>query len=106
MKEKSNIWLPVALMLILALTRWPGLLPSNFSAVYAMAFCTGLYFRGRHHWLLPLSTMLLCDILLTLHYQSKSPDYDLLNAATLLYMAGNYAGYIALFLLGRKLSPE
>lgn len=106
MKEKSNIWLPVVLMLALALTRWPGLLPSNFSAVYAMAFCTGLYFRSRHHWLLPLGTMLLCDVLLTLHYQSKSPDYDLLNASTLLYMAGNYVGYIALFLLGRKLSPE
>lgn len=93
-------------MLLLALTRWPGLLPGNFSAVYAMAFCTGLYFRGRHQWLLPFGTMLLCDGLLTLYYQRQSPDYDLLNATTFLYMAGNYAAYAALFVLGRKLKPE
>ncbi|MBK7998238.1 MAG: hypothetical protein IPK15_05770 [Verrucomicrobia bacterium] len=106
MKEKSNIWLAVALMLLLALTRWPGLLPSNFSAVYAMAFCTGLYFRGRYEWLLPLGTMVLSDVVLTVHYQKQSPDFDLFNSTTLLYMAGNYAGYIALFLLGRKLKAQ
>ena len=74
MKEKSNVWLAVALMLLLALTRWPGLLPSNFSAVYAMAFCTGLYFRGRHEWLLPLGTMVLnvtnqCNLACTYCYE-------------------------------------
>lgn len=105
-KEKSHIWLAVALMLLLALTRWPGLLPSNFSAVYAMAFCTGLYFRGRYEWLLPLGTMVMSDVLLTFYYQKQSPDFDLFNSTTLLYMAGNYAGFIALFGLGRMLKAQ
>ncbi len=104
-KEKTNIWLAVLLMLALAATRWPGLLPANFSAVYALAFCTGLYFRGRHEWWLPLGTMLLTDVALNLHYQSKFPDANFFNGPALLYMAGNYGGYAALFLLGRKFSP-
>ncbi len=106
MKEKTNIWLAVGLMLALALTRWPGLLPPNFSAVYAMAFCTGLYFRGRNQWLLPLGTMLLCDVALNVYYQSQFPDANFLDASALLYIAGNYAAYAALFCLGRKLTPH
>jgi hypothetical protein len=104
-KEKFNIW-PAALLAAFALTRWPGLMPENFSAAYAMAFCAGLYFRGRLQWTLPLGVMLVCDALLTLYYQRKNPDYDFLGATALLYMAGNYAGYAALFGLGRWLKPE
>src|SRR6185437_6736288 len=37
-KEKANLWLPIALMVVFALTRWPGVLPPNFSAAYALAF--------------------------------------------------------------------
>jgi len=38
--------LPLALMLVFALSRIPGMLPQNFSAAYALAFCGGLYFSG------------------------------------------------------------
>lgn len=104
-KEKTNIWLALVLLLLLALTRWPGALPANFSAVYAMAFCTGLYFRGRHQWLFPLGTMLLCDVLLNLYYQRQYPDAQFFNGPALLFMVGNYVAYAALFLLGRSFSP-
>ena len=32
------------MLLVFALSRWPGLMPMNFSAAYALAFCAGLYF--------------------------------------------------------------
>jgi hypothetical protein len=35
------------LLALLALSRWPGLLPPNFSPVYALAFCSGVYLPGR-----------------------------------------------------------
>jgi hypothetical protein len=44
-KEKWNLWLPIMLMAVFALTRWPGLMPLNFSAAYALAFAPGS-FRG------------------------------------------------------------
>jgi hypothetical protein len=34
--EKWNKWLPILLMFAFALSRWPGLLPWNFSAYYAL----------------------------------------------------------------------
>ena len=46
MKEKSNLWLAVALMAVFALTRLPNMLPLNFSAAYAVAFCAGVYLPG------------------------------------------------------------
>ncbi len=93
-------------MLVFALTRWPGLLPQNFSAVYALVFCAGLYFRGGNQWLLPAVTMLLCDGALTWYYQARNPEYNLLSGVSLLYMAANYAAYAALFALGRRFSPK
>jgi hypothetical protein len=100
-KEKWNVWLPLALMLIFALTRWPGLLPlelSNFSPAYALAFCAGIYFPSRLVWWLPLGTLLLTDILLNLLYYHTS--------AVSAYMAVNYLVYAALIWLGRRHSPR
>ena len=37
MREKFNRLLPIALVLVFALSRWPGMLPQNFSAAYALA---------------------------------------------------------------------
>lgn len=55
-------------MLLFALTRWPELMPSNFSAAYALAFCGGVYFSGKWRWILPMGTLLLTDILLNAFY--------------------------------------
>src|SRR5207249_6120281 len=69
MKEKRQLWLPILLMLVFALTRWPGLLPWNFSAAYALSFCAGIFFPRRLAWWLPLTTLLLSDVLINCYYQ-------------------------------------
>ena len=43
-KEKMNCWLPWVFVALFAVSRIPGLLPLNFSAAYAFAFCAGVYF--------------------------------------------------------------
>jgi hypothetical protein len=67
-KEKSNVWFPMLLMGTFALTRWPGLLPPNFSAAYALVFCAGVYLPRRLAWWLPVATMLVTDVGLNLYY--------------------------------------
>jgi hypothetical protein len=89
--------LPILLMLAFALTRWPGLLPENFSAAYGLMFCAGIYFPKRLIWL-PLATLVVTDVLLNLFYYHVS--------AFSLYMAGNYVGYIVLMILGRMHSAK
>ena len=70
MREKWTGMLPVALVVVFALTRWPGLMPLNFSAAYALAFCAGVYFPRRLAWWLPLGALLLSDLALNLYYFS------------------------------------
>ena len=36
---KKELFLPVTLVLVFALSRIPGCLPENFSAAYALMFC-------------------------------------------------------------------
>ena len=67
-KEKSTRLLPALLMLVFALSRIPGVLPQNFSAAYALAFCGGVYFTGAMAWWLPLGTLFATDILLNVFY--------------------------------------
>ncbi|MBU6402717.1 MAG: hypothetical protein KGS61_20540 [Verrucomicrobia bacterium] len=98
MKVKWNGVLPIALMVVFALTRWPGLLPANFSAAYALAFCAGVYFPPRLAWWLPLGTLLGSDILLNLFYYHVPP--------LSVFQLGNYAAYAALIWLGRGLTAR
>lgn len=104
MPERLKKLMPWVFALLLGLSRWPDLLPPNFSAVYALCLCSGLFFQGRTAWSLPLGTLLISDLLLNCWYQFGR-GYDVWNRATLLYLAGNYVGYAVLFLLGRGLSP-
>jgi hypothetical protein len=93
-KQPRELWLPLALMASFALTRIPGLLPLNFSAAYALAFCAGVYLPARMAWWLPLSVLLFTDVLLNLFYYAESPvsGYQLLQ----------YVGYAVIILLGRQ----
>ena len=101
MKEKWNIWLPVLLMVSLALTRWPGLLPPSFSAVYALAFCAGVFFPRRLAWWLPLVTLLISDLALNLYY------YFQLHIDAFQWTQGfNYLAYAGIIWLGRRFRPE
>jgi hypothetical protein len=99
MGEKRNVWLPVVLMIVFAITRWPGLMPPNFSAAYALVFCAGVYFRNRLGWWVPLSIMLLTDLLLNLFYYIPRGWG---GWKTFGYQAMNYVAYAAIFWLGRR----
>jgi hypothetical protein len=75
-REKSSFWLPLGMMIAFAITCWPSVMPEslkNFSAAYAIAFCAGIYFPARLRWVLPLSTLVLLDIVLNRFYYNVSP---------------------------------
>jgi len=85
------------LLALLALSRWPGLLPPNFSPVYALAFCSGVYLPGRLAWWVPMTALLASDVCLNFHY-GVSPVSG--------YMALNYVAYALLVVLGRRFSAR
>lgn len=91
-------------MVVFALSRIPGMMPQNFSAAYAIAFCAGVFFTGGMAWWLPLGTLLITDIGLNLYYQSLG--YDVWTLQKLIYLAGNYGAYVALIWLGRRFKPK
>ncbi|MDX1952632.1 MAG: DUF6580 family putative transport protein [Verrucomicrobiota bacterium] len=98
MKEKWNIWLPVILMVLLACTLWPGVMPYNFSAAYALAFCAGIYFPGKLRWILPLSTLLISDMVLNYFYYAVSPFHP--------YVLIKLVTFSALIFLGTRFTPR
>lgn len=88
--------LPVLFVVLAALTRWPGALPPNFSAFYALAFCAGAFFPGRVAWWVPLGTLLVTDLALNVYYRialgiDSFQWYQLIN----------YVAFAGLVLLGR-----
>jgi hypothetical protein len=102
---KQRIFLPLALMLVLALSRIPGMLPQNFSAAYAIAFCAGVYFTGRMAWWLPLGMLLLTDVGLNFYYW-LCLGWNVWELPVLKYQAFNYGAYFVLILLGRRFNPK
>jgi hypothetical protein len=102
---KSKIVMPIALMVVLALSRIPGMLPDNFSAVYALVFCAGVYFSGRMAWWLPLTTLLVTDIGLNCYYHFYV-GYSVFGLPNLKEQLFNYVAYVALIWLGRRFKPQ
>ena len=103
MKEK--IGLPLILMLVFALTRIPGMMPQNFSAAYAIAFCAGVYFRGKGDWKIPLAVMLATDLALNLYYQLVL-HWTVFELRQLVYLSFNYVAFAAIYFIGRRLKPS
>ena len=101
MKVRLRQLLPFVFLLLVALSRWPGLLPANFSAVYALVFCAGALFPERLTWRAPLALLLATDLALNAYYQFAK-GYAVFTGSGLLYLACNYAGYGALWWLGRR----
>jgi hypothetical protein len=91
-------WLPIALMVVFALSRIPGMLPQNFSAAYAIAFCGGVYFSGAMAWWLPMGVLLGTDILLNVFYYHASVFTP--------YMAVKTLSFLGIIALGRLFSPR
>ena len=92
--------LPVALLVIFAMTRLPWLMPPNFSAVYAIAFCAGVYFPGRQAWWVPFTLIFASDCLLDLHYWLDL-GINPFGISMLLSRMANYAAFAAIIALGR-----
>ncbi len=92
-------------MLVFALTRVPGMLPQNFSAAYALAFCAGVYFPQRMAWWAPLVTLAVTDLGLNCYYQFAL-GYQVFQPSVLFYLLVNYAVYALLIALGRRFSPK
>jgi hypothetical protein len=102
---KGKLVLPLALMVVFALSRVPGMLPQNFSAAYALAFCAGVYFAGRMAWWLPLTTLLITDIGLDLYYYVYL-GWQVFEWPKLEYQLFNYVAYACLICLGRRFKPN
>lgn len=83
---------------LVALSRWPGLFPPNFSAIYALAFCAGVYFQGAMAWWLPLGALLATDTGLNVFYY-HAPMLDG-------YMLVKTLAFAGLIGLGRLFSPR
>jgi hypothetical protein len=98
---KGKIALPLALLVVFALSRVPGMLPQNFSAAYALAFCAGVYFSGRKAWWLPLVTLLITDICLDIYYLHLNWSVF----SSLKDQIFNYVAYVFLICLGRRFKP-
>jgi len=105
-KEKWNKLLLFVFVAVLAVSRIPGLFPQNFSAVYAFAFCAGVYFSKNFLWWLPLVVLAATDICLNFYYQQKYPDENVWSASNLANLAFNYAAYAVLIFLGRRFKPQ
>jgi hypothetical protein len=95
---KGKLILPLILMLLFALSRIPGVLPLNWSAAYALAFCGGLYFAGSMAWWLPLGTLAVTDIFLNVFYYHQP--------VLSLYMLVKTISFAGIVALGRCFSPR
>jgi hypothetical protein len=90
--QKWHRWLPWIFVALVALSRWPGLFPPNFSAATALAFCAGVYLSGAMRWWLPLGTMCVTDAALNVFYYHTAPVGG--------YLLLNYGVYAALIWVG------
>ena len=92
---KRTVLVPALLLTAFALTRWPGVMPLNFSVAYGLVFCAGAFPRRLPWWAI-LGTMLGTDVVLNVFYYETVIFSD--------YQAVNYLAYAGIFLLGRQFS--
>jgi hypothetical protein len=102
-RVKKCILLPVMLIVVFALSRWPGLMPPNFSAAYAIVFCAGLYLPGRLGWIVPLLILTGTDLLLDVFFYR---DTAFSWQGFLVGQCPNYIAYLGLIWLGKSLGPK
>ena len=101
MRDKPNMPLLLGLMALFTAMRWPGLLPWNFSPVYAICFCAGVYFKGWRAWLVPVGFMFVSDVLMNFfHYRPMG--FSVFTP----HMYGTYALYLGLAALGWGISER
>lgn len=94
-------WIVVGLMGLLVAIRWPELLPSNFSPVYAIFFCAGVYFKDARAWLLPVGLMFVSDLVIN-HFYYRPLGYSVFG----FYMLLNYELLLLLVLAGQVMTDR
>jgi hypothetical protein len=99
---KKNVGWPLLLVLVFALSRWPGLMPDNFSAAYAIVFCAGLYVPGALGWIVPLVVLAATDLVISLVFYPQYFSWTRI----LLDQTPNYLAYAGLIALGRSLGHK
>ena len=95
MKDKKQFWIFPLLVIVFTVLRWPGLLPWNFSPVYAICFCAGVYFKGRRAWLVPVAFMFVSDVLMN-YFHWRHLGFSTFTA----HMWVTYALYLGLAAFG------
>lgn len=76
-------------------------MPENFSAVYAVVFCSGVFLRSRVGATALFSTLFVTDMALNCYYQF-SRGFDVFTVSGWLYLLGQYAGYAVVYGLGTR----
>ena len=94
---KRTVLIPALLLVAFALTRWPGMMPLNFSVAYGLVFCAGAFPRRLPWWAI-LGTLMTTDLVLNVFY------YDTVLFSD--YQAVNYLAYAGIYLLGRRFSTR
>lgn len=88
--------LPYIFMIVAAFSRWPGLLPQNFSAFYALCFCAGVFFAPGMKWFLPLGTLFVTDLFLNVFYYKVAFHW---------FVLVNYVCFAGLIFMGGRFRP-
>ena len=101
MRDKPNMPLLLGLMAPFTAMRWPGLLPWNFSPVYAICFCAGVYFKGWRAWLVPVGFMFVSDVMMN-YFHYRPMGFSVFTP----HMYGTYALYLGLAALGWGISER
>ena len=101
MKGSNHIHWLLSLMVLFTAMRWPGLLPSNFSPVYAICFCAGLYLSGWRAWAVPLGLLFVSDVVMN-YFVYRPMGYSVFSAG----MIGSYALYLLLIAMGWRLGEK
>ena len=94
---KRTVLIPVLVLAAFALTRWPGVMPLNFSVAYGLVFCAGA-FPKRLPWWAVFGTLVVTDVGLNHFYYQTAPFSD--------YQVVNYLAYAGIFGLGRLFARQ
>ena len=101
MKRHRNTWILLGLMALFTALRWPGLLPPNFSPVYAICFCAGVYFKGWRAWLIPVAFMFVSDVLMN-YFHWRGLGFSTFTS----HMWMTYALYLGLAAMGWAITDK
>lgn len=93
LSEVKDLFIIPIILLVFVISRWPDLVPLNFSAAYGLVMCCGA-FHKRLRPVYVFSVIILTDILLNTFYYKVAPVSP--------YMMINYAGFLTIYFLGKR----